>query len=67
LTAASTARLLEPWLGEGFDMDELPVPRLVIVTIDEDRAAGFCRDPAEPCRGCSRRHAWTITAPGPTG
>ena len=32
---ASTARLLEPWLGEGFDMDELPVPRLVIVTIDE--------------------------------
>ena len=32
---ASTARLLEPWLGEGFDMDELPVPRLIIVTIDE--------------------------------
>lgn len=32
---AATARLLEPWLGEGFDMDELPVPRLVIITIDE--------------------------------
>jgi cell division transport system permease protein len=30
----STARLLEPWLGKGFDIDELPVPRLVVVTID---------------------------------
>lgn len=31
----ATARLLEPWLGTGLDIDELPVPRLVIVTIDE--------------------------------
>jgi len=31
---AATARLLEPWLGSGLDIDELPVPRLVIVTID---------------------------------
>ncbi|MCY0092486.1 cell division protein FtsX [Hoeflea ulvae] len=38
---ASTARLLEPWLGEGFDMDELPVPRLVIVTIDENAPPDF--------------------------
>ncbi|OCW58275.1 cell division protein FtsX [Hoeflea olei] len=38
---ASTARLLEPWLGEGFDMDELPVPRLVIVTIDENNPPDF--------------------------
>lgn len=30
----ATLRLLEPWLGSGFDIDELPVPRLVIVTID---------------------------------
>lgn len=30
----ATARLLEPWLGSGVDLDELPVPRLVIVTID---------------------------------
>ena len=30
----ATIRLLEPWLGSGFDIDELPVPRLVIVTID---------------------------------
>ncbi|MEQ8481216.1 MAG: ABC transporter permease [Hoeflea sp.] len=38
---SSTARLLEPWLGEGFDMDELPVPRLVIVTIDEAAPPDF--------------------------
>ena len=25
----ATARLLEPWLGTGLDIDELPVPRLV--------------------------------------
>lgn len=30
----ATQRLLEPWLGAGFDLDELPVPRLVIITID---------------------------------
>lgn len=36
-----TARLLEPWLGEGFDMDELPVPRLLIITIDKDNPPDF--------------------------
>src|SRR5690606_23036336 len=30
----ATQRLLEPWLGAGLDMAELPVPRLIIVTID---------------------------------
>ena len=29
-----TKLLLEPWLGTGFDIESLPVPRLVIVTID---------------------------------
>src|SRR5690606_36433239 len=38
---AATARLLEPWLGEGLDIDELPVPRLVIVTIDEQSPPDF--------------------------
>lgn len=32
---AATARLLEPWLGSALDIDQLPVPRLVVVTIDE--------------------------------
>ena len=38
---AATVRLLEPWLGSGFDIDELPVPRLVVVTIDPQRQPDF--------------------------
>jgi cell division transport system permease protein len=38
---AATARLLEPWLGSGLDIDELPVPRLVIVTLDEASPPDF--------------------------
>ncbi|WP_176082674.1 ABC transporter permease [Martelella sp. HB161492] len=38
---AATERLLEPWLGTGLDFDELPVPRLVIVTIDESNPPDF--------------------------
>ena len=37
----ATARLLEPWLGSGLDIDELPVPRLVVVTIDETDPPDF--------------------------
>nr|WP_245409846.1 ABC transporter permease [Pararhizobium haloflavum] len=38
---AATARLLEPWLGDNFDIDQLPVPRLVIVTIDHSDPPDF--------------------------
>lgn len=38
---AATARLLEPWLGDDFNMDDLPVPRLVIVTINENAPPDF--------------------------
>ncbi|HCL67536.1 MAG TPA: ABC transporter permease [Rhizobium sp.] len=37
----ATARLLEPWLGTGLDLEDLPVPRLVIVTIDETNPPDF--------------------------
>ena len=37
----ATARLLEPWLGAGLNIDELPVPRLVVITIDEDNPPDF--------------------------
>jgi cell division transport system permease protein len=37
----ATSRLLEPWLGASLDIDELPVPRLVIVTIDESAPPDF--------------------------
>ncbi|BBE73128.1 cell division protein FtsX [Oharaeibacter diazotrophicus] len=38
LTDAETRRLLEPWLGAGVDLAALPVPRLVVVTIDDPGA-----------------------------
>lgn len=38
---AATARLLEPWLGSGLNMDELPVPRLIVITIDEKNPPDF--------------------------
>jgi cell division transport system permease protein len=33
LSADDAARLLEPWLGSGFDRTELPVPRLIAVSV----------------------------------
>lgn len=38
---AATGRLLEPWLGSGLDIDELPVPRLVIVTLADGGRPDF--------------------------
>lgn len=38
---AATGRLLEPWLGEGLDLDDLPVPRLVLIAIDEAAPPDF--------------------------
>jgi cell division transport system permease protein len=35
---AETARLLEPWLGTGLTLDDLPVPRLIVVRIASDNA-----------------------------
>lgn len=37
----ATARLLEPWLGDGLDLEQLPVPRLVIVKIDKESPPDF--------------------------
>lgn len=33
-----SARLLEPWLGAGLKLDDLPVPRIVVVRLDGDNA-----------------------------
>jgi cell division transport system permease protein len=34
--AEESAALLEPWLGSGFDANELPIPRLVAVQVGEN-------------------------------
>ncbi len=41
ISREETVALLEPWLGSGLGLDELPVPRLVVVTIDEDNPPDF--------------------------
>src|SRR6202035_1313730 len=33
LSKAESEKLLEPWLGAGFDLSELPVPRLILVSL----------------------------------
>lgn len=33
--------LLEPWLGAGADLDQLPVPRLVVVRVDREAPPDF--------------------------
>ena len=38
---AATSRLLEPWLGEGLQLSELPVPRLVVIAIDTREPPDF--------------------------
>lgn len=39
LDTTETAALLEPWLGTGIDVSNLPVPRLVVVSLDSDADA----------------------------
>jgi cell division transport system permease protein len=33
LSKAESEKLLEPWLGEGLDLSELPIPRLILVRL----------------------------------
>src|SRR4051794_10168908 len=35
-TKEESGRLLEPWLGSGLALDELPVPRMIVVRITPD-------------------------------
>lgn len=44
LTAEETSRLLEPWLGQGLDLGDLPVPRVIVLRLDP---------PASPTSGGS--------------
>jgi cell division transport system permease protein len=45
-TAEETRRMLEPWLGTGLGAEDLPIPRLIVVKLADDRRAdmaGFRR------------------------
>jgi cell division transport system permease protein len=41
LDAGDAARLLEPWLGAGANLKDLPVPRLLAVTVKRDARPDF--------------------------
>ena len=41
LSKADSERLLEPWLGKGLDLADLPVPRLVVIRFDPDARPDF--------------------------
>jgi cell division transport system permease protein len=38
LTRAENQRLVEPWIGQGFALDALPLPRLIVLEVDRGRA-----------------------------
>jgi cell division transport system permease protein len=40
-TKDESARLLEPWLGAGLGLDDLPIPRLIVVRIGDGAAPDF--------------------------
>jgi cell division transport system permease protein len=41
LDAKENAKLLEPWLGAGLDLTDLPIPRLVVVRLTDANAANL--------------------------
>ena len=41
LPEAESARLLEPWLGTGLDLSELPIPRLIVVRLSDPAAVNL--------------------------
>jgi cell division transport system permease protein len=36
-STAESERLLEPWLGDGLDLSQLPIPRLIVVRLSSQR------------------------------
>lgn len=43
LTSEETAHLLEPWLGSGLDLSDLPVPRVVVLRLDGSGTADLAK------------------------
>lgn len=41
LTAAESAKLLEPWLGTGVSLDDLPVPRVIVARVAPGASPDF--------------------------
>ena len=66
-TKAESAKLLEPWLGSGLSLDDLPVPRVIVARVQPGAALDLAalRNPGDA--GRANPPASTITAPGSSG
>ena len=61
-----SARLLEPWLGAGLELDDLPVPRIVVVRLEADagaRSRRIAQTLAERGAGCEPRRSSQLRRP----
>jgi cell division transport system permease protein len=62
-TAAESARLLEPWLGSGIALDDLPVPRLIALRLNADARPDIAKLRATltaqvPAASVDDHHGW---------
>ena len=64
---AESEKLLQPWLGTGLDLGDLPVPRLIVIKLDEGKPRRHERRCARRWKARCRAPAWTITASGSRG
>ncbi len=67
ISADESAALLEPWLGTGLDLSDLPIPRLIVVRLS-DPSIDRSRRPRQAAPGAGpRMPVSTTTEPGPRG
>ncbi len=66
-TKEESGKLLEPWLGSGLSLDELPVPRVIVARVAPGTALDLGRACARASPRWRRPRASTITAPGSSG
>ncbi len=43
LSDTEIGALLEPWLGKGFSLDNLPTPRLIVIQVDDDALVDWAK------------------------
>ena len=60
----SPARLLEPWLGTGLSLDDLPVPRMIVARVAPGNRSISRHCAAARDAGGADRPPSTTTAPG---
>ena len=65
-TKEESTKLLEPWLGSGLSLDDLPVPRLIVVKIARGATPRSAAAASRCSRARCRARCSTIIAAGST-